>query len=258
VLLACWAGYAANVYSGPQFDHGAIFLVPCLAAAWYLGVAAGLATVALSALMWFTATLVHGPALEPWMVFVNTLSRFSVFLVIAGLAASARNLLHRLGELSRLDPLTGLANRREFRARGEHDLEVAARTGAPTSLLFIDLDNFKDVNDRLGHATGDEVLRTVGAALSRVVRRSDLAARLGGDEFALLLLGSDESDARRIAEKVRDSLCQAFARQALPVTLSIGIAAADSGGTGFRDLLAAADRAMYAAKAAGKNAIVVA
>jgi len=258
VLLACGLGFAANFYTGPRFDHGAVFLVPCVAAAWYLGIAAGFATVAVSAIAWYTATLLLAPPVEPWIIFVNTLSRFSVFLVIAGLVAAVRGLTARLDELSRLDPLTGLANRREFRARGEHDLDVAARTGSSMTLVFIDLDNFKDVNDRLGHAAGDEVLRAVGAGLSSVVRRSDLAARVGGDEFALLLLGSDEAQARRIAEKARDTLGQAFARQALPVTLSIGIAAANGRGTGFRDLVAAADRAMYAAKAAGKNTIVAA
>jgi diguanylate cyclase (GGDEF)-like protein len=217
--------------------------------------AAGLATVALSALAWHTATLLQATPPEPWMVFVNTLSRFSVFLVIAGLVASVRNLIQRLGELARLDPLTGLANRGEFRERGEHDLDVAARTGSPTSLVFIDLDNFKEVNDRFGHAAGDEALRAVGAALLSDMRRSDLAARLGGDEFALLLPGSDGVAAGSVAEKVRDSLRATFAERDLSVTLSIGIAACTPGGKRFGELLAEADQAMYEAKAAGKDTI---
>jgi diguanylate cyclase (GGDEF)-like protein len=257
VLLACGLGFAANYFTSPQLDYGAVFLVPCIAASWYLGSAAGLATVALSAAAWFTVMLLQGPAAEPWVILTNTVSRFSLFLVVAALVASVRRLMQRLAELSRLDALTGLANRREFHARCEHDLAVASRSGSPTSLVFIDLDHFKDVNDRLGHAAGDEVLRMVASALSAAARRSDLAARLGGDEFALLLLGSDAQAARRIADKARAALHAAFSARELPVTLSVGIACSPESGARCDELLAAADRAMYAAKAAGKDAVVV-
>jgi diguanylate cyclase (GGDEF)-like protein len=151
------------------------------------------------------------------------------------------------------DPLTELANRALFLDRLEHAL---ARRGGMTStvVLFIDLDDFKSVNDGAGHASGDKLLALTGARLSSMIRPSDTAARLGGDEFALLLEDTGPEDARLVAERVAHSFQEPFVLegQEVLVRASVGVAIA-SDGTNADHLLRDADLAMYAVKTSGKN-----
>lgn len=158
----------------------------------------------------------------------------------------------RAEALAERDSLTACLNNRAFRARLARAAAAADRS-SPLTLLFLDVDDFKAVNDTHGHPAGDEVLRALGQALRDVSRASDAAGRLGGDEFALLMPATDPSGAQRVAERLRTHLA------ALPhqVTVSIGLAIAEEPSDGA-DLLAAADRATYRAKRAGKDAVVVA
>lgn len=165
-------------------------------------------------------------------------------------------------ELSRRafqDPLTGLANRSLFMDRLEHALTRATRhvrRRAPVAVLFLDLDNFKSINDSLGHEAGDALLVTVGRRLSSCLRPGDTAARLGGDEFAVLLDDTTEvANAARVAERIMDSLRQPMTQNGdtLYVTASIGIATSESGFAESSDLLRAADIAMYRVKERGKG-----
>ncbi len=158
---------------------------------------------------------------------------------------------------ARTDPLTGLLNRRAFMdelARRFDRLEV---DGLPGTLLFIDLDNFKALNDSRGHDAGDEALRLIGQMLHSLVRPMDLVARLGGDEFALWLDGADELSAAERAEQLRTTGPQAVAHLSTPgvppVTMSIGIAARWPGrGEDAEQLLERADQAMYTVKRSGR------
>jgi diguanylate cyclase (GGDEF)-like protein/PAS domain S-box-containing protein len=157
------------------------------------------------------------------------------------------------------DPLTGLANRPLFEDRLSHALAVAHRRRGGFAVLFLDLDDFKTINDSLGHARGDQLLRAVATRLRGILRPSDTAARLGGDEFALLIEsadGEDERDALAIARRVLDAVARpvSIAGRELRVTASLGVAAW-SGAGGVEDLLRNADTAMYAAKADGKASI---
>jgi len=153
-----------------------------------------------------------------------------------------------LESLSVTDELTGLLNRRGFMTTLERAL-AAARRGAPGGVLVLcDLDGFKSVNDRFGHAAGDEVLRRVGTLLGGRIRRCDAAARLGGDEFTLLLAGACPAGARRKAETLARAVAEMTAREApAPVGLSFG-AVPFTGGESEADLLKAADMAMYVEK----------
>lgn len=170
--------------------------------------------------------------------------------------------LASLHQFATRDELTGLYNRREFqRIQGAQE-ERARSTGQPLALLMIDLDHFKGVNDRLGHAAGDQVLRQAAERIQAATRSADYAGRLGGDEFAVLLIGTDREGALTAAERVRSALASAPLQAAgndLTVTASIGLAVlgprpGDAAG-GREELLAAADRAMYQAKLAGRNRV---
>lgn len=151
------------------------------------------------------------------------------------------------------DPITGLANRRLFCLEAEQVLALAQRHPQPFALLYLDLDNFKDINDRWGHAAGDTLLREVGSRLEAQARESDLLARFGGDEFVVLLQGVNLAEGLVSGQRFQDSLAQPFVFEGHPFTISasFGIACYPEDGNTLETLLSHADRAMYRAKARG-------
>lgn len=161
-----------------------------------------------------------------------------------------------LARLAHTDSLTGLANRALFLDRLRHALANSRRTSQPLAVLFMDLDGFKSINDRLGHVAGDRVLRAVGERLAGLLRENDTLARWGGDEFVALLTDiRSGDDAGRVADKLLETmrwpvmLNDAQCR----VGLSVGIAMSPAHGRTSQELLQAADEAMYRAKAAGRQ-----
>ncbi len=170
-----------------------------------------------------------------------------------------------LFRLSTLDPLTGLANRRAFDQALDKECSRLRRTGIAVSLLILDADHFKALNDSAGHQRGDEYLVVLGAELMKIARRRiDIAARFGGEEFALILPGTGAADALGIAETVREAIANlelphATSPVAPSLTVSVGVATATRDEWSTPDeLVGAADRALYAAKRAGRNRVVVA
>lgn len=154
------------------------------------------------------------------------------------------------------DPLTGLPNRALFEDGLERALEGALRTGTRLALIYMDIDNFKGINDSLGHQVGDAVLEAVAARIRRCVRSSDLVSRVGGDEFVVLLEHlSNDDDACEVARKLVAYMREPVmvGDRAVPATTSAGLAIAASGETGAAELLRRADAAMYQAKSAGRN-----
>jgi diguanylate cyclase (GGDEF)-like protein len=183
----------------------------------------------------------------------------SVFAV-AGLLAGERAERLRRAEsfyqmLSEHDPLTGLFNTRAFKSRYERSLERASRTGRPLSLLLIDVDHLKSINDRFGHGVGNDALVHVANALRVAKRTEDTASRWGGDEFAILLDGGDGSAARRVANNVLARVRAkpvVLARGELAITVTVGACTAVNV-TADHDLFASADRALYNGKHAGRD-----
>ena len=176
----------------------------------------------------------------------------------AGLAAGMREAI--------TDPLTGLYNRRHADREGLRLVAHAARTGEPLALLMLDLDRFKEINDRWGHDCGDAVLRAVAEVLRNGVRGNDLAARYGGEEFLVVLPGADAATAAAAAERLRTAIAAqpvAVGQAMLPVTVSVGVAVAPPGADAedpaprYDALRARADGALYACKRAGRNCVQV-
>ena len=161
-----------------------------------------------------------------------------------------QHLEDHLLDLAHRDPLTGLWNRRRFEQDLSHQLERCQRAGERAALVLLDVDDFKQVNDLLGHLAGDEVLCALGDTLSARLRPGDHASRLGGDEFALLLVDVDEHDVARIATELEGQLrdAAAAAQDRTSLSISIGTALLDRSTGGVNEALEAADRAMYAAK----------
>lgn len=150
------------------------------------------------------------------------------------------------------DPLTGIHNRRGFNEIGELELERAFRYHHATSILILDIDHFKDVNDVYGHLVGDEVLKGVTASIQGVVRQTDIKARWGGDEFIVMLLETSPSDAWEMAERLREHVNRHEFESAGIISVSIGIAGMNSGDT-LETLIKRADTALYLSKKNGRN-----
>ncbi|HET7220609.1 MAG TPA: sensor domain-containing diguanylate cyclase [Vicinamibacterales bacterium] len=187
----------------------------------------------------------------------DDLSALRLFADAAALALTTQKLRQAADEGTRLasiDPLTGLFNRRYFDSRLEAELQRARRHGEPLTLLMVDIDNFKAINDELGHVVGDRLLRCVSDRLRRGVRIFDVCARYGGDEFAILMPSSNVETAVLVAERIRTTVRGHCAYGTAGVTVSIGIAHSDGR---EHDLLSSADRALLEAKALGKNAVKV-
>jgi len=178
-----------------------------------------------------------------------------------------KNLDEKLNTLALTDGLTGLANRRAFDEALEREWKRTLREGSQMSLVLLDIDHFKDLNDSYGHQVGDDCLRAVAAAIKGAVRASDLPARYGGDEIAVILPGADAAGAREVARKVRAAVealhISHDGREEAGgwVTASVGVATALSrqGGTMQmpQSLLQAADNALYKAKHEGRNRVAI-
>jgi diguanylate cyclase (GGDEF)-like protein len=201
----------------------------------------------------------HGAMAIGGIVFVAAATR-SVRLINEALRRNIE-LARDLERLAHTDPLSGLSNRRAFTEIGATVVANAARAARSCALLMVDVDRFKAINDRLGHAAGDDAIRGVGAVLAGAIRTGELAGRLGGDEFAVILPDAGHEAARALAGRI---LTQARTLHAsagethAQVTVSIGVAASGGAPCSFDTLLARADTALYEAKRQGRDRVVVA
>lgn len=249
---------AIDYLTGYQISFSVFYLLPVGFAAWYASRKTGYAFAVASSLTWYIAEIEAGypyayAAIPVW----NALVRLAFFGIIAALLSVLKRRLLAEKVLARTDPLTGLVNGRMFREQLDHDIALSARLGAALTVAYIDLDDFKRVNDTQGHAAGDALLMTLGQAMTGQRRRSDTAARLGGDEFALILPDTDFAGARSDMEKLARRLDSSAEDRNQGVTFSIGAVVIDVPGAGAADVIAAADRLMYLAKNGGKNAIAI-
>ncbi len=169
-----------------------------------------------------------------------------------------RQTMDRLRAEGDIDPLTGLANRRRFRTALSREVERWHRYGAPCTLLMLDIDLMKSINDKYGHPAGDAVIRHIATTLSRVSRNVDTAARVGGEEFALLLAGISDAKAEAAARRLLAILAEQPIEGVGNITVSIGLAACPTHADSERSLYAASDKALYVAKNEGRNRVAVA
>ena len=164
-----------------------------------------------------------------------------------------------LERLTRLDPLTELGNRRDFFERADREFARCRRHAEPLSLMILDIDHFKRVNDSRGHAAGDDVLRHFGRLCRQSLRSIDIAGRLGGEEFAVLMPATDMRTARHAAERLREAVAASPVPCAdaapIPYTVSVGLSTLTPWTAGVRDLLHKADLALYEAKRGGRNQV---
>lgn len=179
-----------------------------------------------------------------------------LFSRLEALVSELKEAFSRLEEQAFRDELTGLYNRRALDRRLEEEVHRALRQGHAFSLLFIDVDDFKELNDAFGHGMGDEVLKEIGGILVAHGRAMDLFFRYGGEEFVALLPGTKLKDALKVGERIRQAVAEyAFLEGEAEVTVSVGVAAYPDHGEDVATLLRAADQAQYDAKGRGKNQV---
>jgi diguanylate cyclase (GGDEF)-like protein len=244
----------ADYAGGRELNFAPFYVVPIALATWGSGLAAGIVLSAASAAAWIVAeALQGGDYTTSSFYFWNTLIRAGAYIGIAMLLARYRSTLRAERVRARTDYLTGAANAAHFSEVAVRELRRARRSRRPLSIAFVDVDDFKQVNDQYGHTAGDRVLQATAVAMRRNVRRGDVVARVGGDEFVMLFPETDEACAGVLIARIRQSLAEQLEREGFQVSLSVGIATFAVPPRSVEEMVSAADQAMYTVKAATKD-----
>lgn len=244
-----------DLISSAEFTFSLMYIVPVIILAWVHGAAIGLAASVATGGLWLYVDFVtdrytFSAAAYLW----NFFSRLMLQTLLSALVAALKFSLSKQYRLARIDPLTGLMNRRAFREAVSLEISRLRRYRHPLTIAYLDLDNFKAVNDTAGHVVGDELLRRFALTLSSRMRNTDIVARLGGDEFAVLFAECNAEAAAAAVGKIRDAVSTTFADR-YSVTVSIGAATYNIPPASVDALVDVADRLMYLVKSSGKNAI---
>jgi diguanylate cyclase (GGDEF)-like protein len=242
--------------NGPDFSLLIFYAVPVFVAAWYSGRRDGLLVCAASGLTWLAvAYATSGHFSSPFVAYWNAGVRLGFIVLLAHIVAAFKTSLSHEREIARTDYLTGAFNGRSFGEIAAAEIARAQRHAHPFSVAYIDVDDFKQINDRQGHSAGDRLLKAVADALRRNVRGVDTVARIGGDEFAVLMPETDARAAQVVMRRTRRRLLEETRRVGWPVTFSVGVVTFDAPPDSVDALLRAADETMYSAKRGGKNAL---
>ena len=252
VILFGWLDFV----TGFEIDFNLFYLIPIALLAWYAGGQFGLFAAAVSSIASFLADYASGliysdPSIYVW----NAILRLVFFVVVSWLVATARKINKTNEELARVDYVTGAVSIRYFYELVKTEIRRSERYKRPFTFVYIDTDNFKAINDRLGHSTGDRVLRTVTESIQRQIRPSDILGRLGGDEFGLLLPETAEEDAKKVIGRILTSLVNEMLRNSWRVTFSVGVVTYCQPPASVDDMVKLADSAMYQVKTHGKNGV---
>lgn len=242
--------------SGVELRVFPLYYVPISFVAWYHSRSGAMSIAALSTIAWLVSNLLAGLNFTSAAIWIsNTVMQGLSFSLVAFMIATLRVALIQERVLSRGDPLTSLLNSRAFYEDAQQILAQCRRLGRPVTVAYIDLDNFKAVNDLLGHKAGDDMLQQVADVLRACVGAADLTARLGGDEFAVLLPEVPERDATATLETIRARLADTFAAGPVNVSGSIGGVTFTTAPSDVQAMIQFADAEMYLAKNAGKNQV---
>lgn len=240
--------------TGSEISFSVFYLAPTALLAWKGGRLAGLLGAAAAAGVWLVVDSLSAVGYShPLIIYWNASVRLVFFIITVQLIGRQRLVYSLECQLSRTDNLTGLMNVRSFFQEGEKLRELCARHARPLTVIYIDLDDFKRINDSRGHQEGDRLIRLVGKGLRRAVRASDLAARLGGDEFALLLPETGFNEAENFIARLQQCLDAEVDRASWGVDYSAGAVTFGTVPADLESATAMADRLMYEAKGAGKG-----
>jgi len=241
--------------TGEDLSLALFYLVPIGIAAWYGTSWMGLFVAIIAGIAWVTNELIVLPHGDTLILYWNIMVRMMLFLIVAYLLSSLRQQLLEVSIQACTDPLTGLFNRRYLYERIRGEMQRARRYDHPLTLICIDVDDFKDINDQHGHVFGDAVLRGVGEVLHGHTRESDVPSRTGGDELAVLLIETASDEGREVAEKLQRALRARMTELGPAITFSIGIVTFLEPPRNINQMFRLADKQLYQAKHQGKDQI---
>jgi len=242
--------------TGPELFVSIFYLLPIFLVTWFTERWMGVTISIVSAITWLITDFTAGHAYSyPAIPYWNMIVRLGTFLIMTLILSALKKALEHEKELARTDPLTGVANGRYFITLADMEINRARRYKHSFTVVYIDLDNFKTVNDHFGHSTGDALLRSVAHTIRNNIRATDIVGRLGGDEFAILLPETGPEPAEVITHKVQKVNLDVMQKNEWPVTFSIGVVTFVSPPSTVDEMLKISDGVMYAAKKTNKNAI---
>ncbi len=254
VLFAAIA--AVDYATPPQLNLTFLYVFVILLVCWNVGATAGLVFAALASVMQFIVfPESRGLALQPFYRYVILGNRIFTFLLVVGLTIPLRQLYALAQRTSRIDFLTKLPNRMALYELIAAESARNQRTGNPFSVAYLDCDNFKDINDRLGHEEGDALLRSCANTFRRMLRATDAVARLGGDEFVVLLPDTGKDTALQIMDRIRDELDRRMLENSWSVTFSVGLGVFNRPGLSPEEIINSCDTLMYKVKDHRKNCL---
>jgi diguanylate cyclase (GGDEF)-like protein len=253
IALVCAVG-VVDYITGYEISVSIYYLIPVGLVSWYVGSGAGAVIAVVCTLTKVFANYLAGQVYsDPIVGYWNASVTLASFLVVNFILSAMKKAFEEVNRLARTEPLTGLANARAFFEKADNELNRARRHKTPFSVAYIDLDNFKTVNDSMGHITGDNLLIAVADSLRSDTRSTDVVARLGGDEFVVLLPETNLGQAKVVTLRIQRNLLDIMQHANWPVTFSIGVITFVNLPSSVNDILREADRLMYAAKNGGKN-----
>ena len=242
-------------WAGAEIEFGVIYLIPALLAAT-INKRLGFAIAFACALMAFVNDLsIYGHLANLPYYILDFLSNTVIFSLIAFLFSDLIQSRQYESKLARTDPLTGAVNVRAFYELAEVEIYRAIRYNRPLTIAYLDVDNFKNFNDTLGHMEGNRLLCTLVKSIKELVRKTDIVARLGGDEFAILLPETNLEAAKTVMGAIQTHLIDEIHKKNWSATCSIGVLVFTEIPPTVEELIAAADTLMYAVKQNGKNSI---
>jgi diguanylate cyclase (GGDEF)-like protein len=250
------AGVAYLDYiTGVELSFSLFYLIPISLLSWVVRERFGVVIAFLSAGIWLMVDVSSGAKFSNTFVyFWNAIIRLGFFLLPVFIIR-LRRAMESERELARTDFLTGAFNSRSFHDVAQMEIDRSARYSHPFTIAFVDVDNFKTINDTYGHAMGDIVLRKIVTNIQQNLRKTDIIARVGGDEFAILLPETDMGTAPTVISNVQRKLLDEMRKNELPVTFSIGVLSLTASQLSVDEMLGIADQMMYAVKSGGKNNI---
>jgi diguanylate cyclase (GGDEF)-like protein len=257
IITLLMIGYI-DFIQGYRFSFSIFYLLPVAYITWYHSKISGIVFSFLGAIVWFYADYFARPFVpDILLISWNSFLRLGFFLIVTFLLAELKQSLNREKTIARHDYLTNAWNRMAFFELAEIEIARAKRYLKPLTIVYIDLDNFKLVNDKQGHEEGDRVLKSVSVKVLEQIRKSDIFSRIGGDEFTLLLPETDSNEAEGLIERIKNELMKLVNENQWPITFSIGIVSFISTPNSVEEMINVADTLMYSVKNSSKNRTVV-
>jgi diguanylate cyclase (GGDEF)-like protein len=242
--------------TGPDITFALVYLLPVSIVAWLNHRPMIILASVLTTAAWIGADFLTGRFPFNSLTYTWNFSyRLIAFLILATLLSVLKQALLQSHELSRRDPLTNALNSRGFKELAEREIYRLTRSGLALTIAFLDVDNFKNINDNLGHTVGDILLTTIVKTIYLNTRKSDVVARVGGDEFVVLFPDTGQDAARSTVAKIREKLLNVAAQHNWPVTFSIGVLTCLKPPPSLDALIGMADKLMYSVKTCHKNGI---